>query len=416
MRLRHRKVLIPLILLIAAVNTAQAVRADEPVLPPQEKAPPALELQPTMAASMATIEKIIEAAVHNIATRYTLNEAQTRETDALMKREVHKFLKEHEAEVWPVIRDVLASKLGANPPSDAAELKRIGDAARPLTKLAKEAIFQANAEWRTYLTAEQQRMHDFDMAEMEKTFQDIDRNFADWAEGKPTGKGVFPTRDSVRGGPPIPPKPAQDGLPFGDFSIGFFETFVEQFIKDYLLDEGQIDSARSILKEFKDKANDFKKNNKADLVRLAAATKGAMQQRDMKRRAEVDAERKKLLEPVYELFAQMETRLRGLLDTQQLERYHANNRGLAPKSPEEASAQRTAENGVPSEVVRTAASSQASPVSPADSTNTGAKADPESSGAEKVGQAQEREKEKPEATKSPHPDGDSLNSQKNDKH
>ena len=55
-------------------------------------------------ATSATIERIIETAVRNIARRYNLNEAQTQKTDELWNREVRQFLREHEAEVWPAIR------------------------------------------------------------------------------------------------------------------------------------------------------------------------------------------------------------------------------------------------------------------------------------------------------------------------
>ncbi|MBI4717498.1 MAG: hypothetical protein HY763_06820 [Planctomycetes bacterium] len=339
--------------LAAVVSAAAAgvLSAAEPQPPKAGKAPApvassSLELQPTVAASMATIETILTNAVRGISARYNLNEAQTAETDALMKREVFKFLQDHEAEVWPLIRDLLAAQLGARPPSDVEEMKRIGAAAGPLAKLACDAIIRANKEWREILTPEQKKVHDFDMSEMEKTFEQIDRNFKDWAEGKPVEAPIFPATQPTAKGPPTPPKPVMQGLPRGPIlTDNVFENFVEQFIKDYLLDEGQIDSARSILKEYKDKVADFRSGNKDELGRLANAIKEATEQRDYKKRTDAEAERKKLLEPVYELFAQMESRLKGLLNSVQLERYEANKRALDTKGPKTAASEKPAEAG-----------------------------------------------------------------------
>ena len=84
----------------------------------QPKSAEAAQPRLSIPASAATIERIMDQAVRNIARRYNLNETQTKKTDELMKREVNRFLKEHEDEVWPVIRDLLISQFGAKPPQD----------------------------------------------------------------------------------------------------------------------------------------------------------------------------------------------------------------------------------------------------------------------------------------------------------
>lgn len=317
--------------------------------PKSAPSPTKVELQPTVSQSMATIETIIEVAVRNIAARYNLNEEQTRETDTLMKREVYRFLKEHESQVWPAIRDLLSSQLGAKPPSDPNELKRIGGAAAPLAKLAEEAIFRANEEWRTFLTPEQQKVHDFDLAEMKKNFQQIHQNFDSWAQGKVVEAPLFP-QQQVPGGPPTPPKP-REGVPIQEsFSDSHFDTYVEDFIKKYDLDQGQIDSARSILKETKEKTADFRKVNKNAFARLTATLREAIAARDTEKKAKVEKERQELLKPVHELFAQMDTRLVGLLNSAQLERYNEDQRDLPDKtakapSPKEVTPVKTTERG-----------------------------------------------------------------------
>lgn len=320
---------------VAGLTTAIAVAQDNPK-PADKPDQPGADAVATLASggtpASATVEKIMEQAVRNIARRYNLNEAQTIETDKLMKKEVQKFLKEHEAEVWPVIRDLIAAQFGGKPP-EATEAKRIGAAAKPLVGLAKEAILRGNQEWRMFLNTEQKAMHDYDLAEMEKQFQKIDKNFTDWSAGTPTDAGLFPPPAAADLSPPRPPKPGP-GLPDPEveiFRISIFATFVEEFIKENQLNQGQIDSARSILKEYETKANDFKKNKKEELAKVAGAQRAALEARDREKMAAAENERKKLLEPVQALIGEMEGRLKGLLTSAQLERY-TTRRAASPKT------------------------------------------------------------------------------------
>ncbi len=279
--------------------------------------------------TQATVEMIMNEAVKNIAKRYNLNEAQKQKTDEIMKRDVNKFLKEHEAQVWPIIRDLMAN--GFNPPSNPEDVKRIGRAATPLIKDVQKAILDGNKEWRQYLTPEQQAMHDYDLGEMDKQFVEAEKNFKSWSEGKPAGS-LFPPPPPPGRGPGTPRMP-QGGLPKPPapppepevqvFRESAFDTYVEDFIKQYELDPAQIDAARSILTEFKQKVGAYKESNRADFSRIANEQKAALDSKDRERIAKWDADRKKLLEPVYDLFREMGERLKALLTSSQLQRFAA---------------------------------------------------------------------------------------------
>ncbi len=288
----------------------------------------------TQLPTQATVEMIMNEAVKNIARRYNLNEAQKQKTDEIMKREVNKFLKEHEEAVWPIIRDLIASNFGANAPKSEEELKRIGKAAEPLLKLAKDAIYKGNDEWRKFLNEEQKVTHDYDMREMDKSFGQIEQNFHAWAEGKHVDGGIFPPPPADQS-PPMPRQP-KPGLPEPEVEIfiraTLFDTVVEEFIKENELDPAQIDAAKSILTEFKQKAADFKEANRAELTKVAASLKSATDSKDLDKIASSEAERKKLLQPVYELFPQMDERLKGLLTTTQLTK-HASRQGGGESKP-----------------------------------------------------------------------------------
>ncbi|MHC4695160.1 MAG: hypothetical protein ACYTFA_00280 [Planctomycetota bacterium] len=332
MRLRHRTNLAAVFVAFTAIPLCFAIDP-QPTETKQE------ELSvPTSPTATATIEQILETAVRNIARRYNLNEAQTQFTDEIMKMQVKKFLLEHEDEVWPVIRDLLSAQALGGPPDDVELMKRIGKAAGPLAELAQKAIFEANAEWRKILTDQQKELHDYDLAEMEKNFEGIYGRLKSWEQGKRTDQGIFPPAEPPGKGPRRPRKPPNEPLSEGPPVVHIniptlFDTFVEEFIKDYRLDESQIDTARSILKEFKAKANNIKNAKKHEFAKLAGETKKAIDDRNRAKLREVEAARKKLLEPVYELFTQMEGRLKGLLTTMQRERYSAANRAEPEAKP-----------------------------------------------------------------------------------
>lgn len=316
-----------LAMLLAVLGVATGLSAGEK----KKKAPPVSDsasatTKAAAKSSSATVDAIMETAVRNIGRRYNLNAAQLEKTHILMKREVYKFLQEHENNVWPLIRDLLKAQLGNKPPESAEDVMRIGKGAGPLAKLAEEAIVRANEEWRNYLTAEQRVTHDYDMKEMRKTFKSINENFENWAQGKPTGKSIFPDPQMAGVGPPRPPKPRGRKLPPPvDESILettiFFDTYVDEFITKYELDPGQVNAAHSILSEVKDQVAKFRAANYDELAAITRELLAAQKERDRKKIAQIEARRRGLLKQVYVLFAEMDGRLQSLLRTAQRERF-----------------------------------------------------------------------------------------------
>lgn len=287
----------------------------------------------------ATVERIMEQAVRNIGVRYNLNEAQAKETADLMRRDVYRFLKENENEVWPVIRDLLSSQLRT--PNDLDAMMRVGKAARPLLEKAAKAIFRGNDEWRSILTPDQQRMHEFDMEEMQRTFKEIDERFHQWEEGKGLANGpIFENPDLAGRQPGRPERPEGDKLPSGNGALTYtpehiFETIVKEFIRKYDLKQGQITAAKSILEEFKIKAVDFHNTNRAALAKVGAEQENALRQRDVAAIKKAAGDHKELLRPVYLLADQMQDRLKGLLETGQIDRHEGEQNKPAGQRPAE---------------------------------------------------------------------------------
>ena len=298
-----------------------------------------------MPAEYLNVEQILDVVVRNIAARYNLNEEQTSRTDDLMKREVYRFLQEHHDAVWPVVRELLKGQvIGQLPLDDPDEIKRLGRAAKPLAKLAQKAITDANMEWREWLSPEQKRLHDFDLDQMDRQFKGIHQNLDSWERGEPIRRNIFPPPEEYVKEPIHPARP-DPGIPKGKPDLpdqvgrvttdaDMFATYVEEFIKDYKLDPSQINSARSILKEFQNRATSYLETNKDALSRANAAQEAAVKKRDHKAIQEAEAARRELLEPVNGLFVKMDERLQALLTSAQKEE-SAEKKKSTPKEKTE---------------------------------------------------------------------------------
>ena len=319
------------VVVVAICLQVAGVRADAEDLKPKATE----SIQDLNTGDKATVERIMDTAVNNIARRYNLNKAQTDKTRDIMYRETYRFLREHEDQVWPLIRDFLSQQGLGQPPNSVEEMKRIGEAAGPMMELIREAIVRGNQEWRMFLTEEQKVMHDYDMQEIDRTFEKIDDNLDRWAQGDTGAGGIFPRAPLPSAGPAKPPRPPDDGLPEAVYDTIFepkrlFDAFVESFIKQYRLDQSQIDAARSILVEYKAKAVDFKSAHKADLKVIGAKWRAASEAGDRKLLLQAERDQKELLAPIHGMLGEMQNRLMALLTTSQKQQYAARTKKPAP--------------------------------------------------------------------------------------
>lgn len=305
-------------------------------------------------------------AVKNIGKRYSLNDIQLRQTDELMKREVRRFLIDHEAEVWPAIRSMISYGMGTKPPSDATEAERFAKDIKPIVELAQKAIFEANNEWREILTDDQKRVHDFDMREMRKTFDHIGSNLDQWESGNP-GQQIFPTPRRITSGPKKPVEPPiadtiKSNPVIKTLDPDILTSIVEQFIKEYSLDDGQMNAALSILAEFRTKAKSYQDSKRMEFRQVDREISDAIAARDIKARKSAEQKQRDLLRPFYEITKEMEGRLRGLLTSTQLARYNEINKtteGDADKNKPDAAKE---QDKVPAKKVTNKNSRPAKPV------------------------------------------------------
>lgn len=266
------------------------------------------------------VEAMVKQAAKNIGDRYNLNGNQRAETETMLVEEVGQFLDTH-PEVWPLIRDLTRLQIeGKAPEGEVA--KRLGEAAQPLLDEMKNAIVNGNMRWRSILTDEQKRMHDYDLKDIDRQFEKMNSNFSEMAEGKADKVKLFPEVTVDPDQPSTPPRPKTDFQPepapkTDEPQEDWWDGYVKNFISKYELDDGQSDAAWSILRECKERAKSYKNSKSAEFAKADERLKEA---RDPKLPPEVQRVKIRLWKqddvalkkPILDLFQELKDRLEAI--------------------------------------------------------------------------------------------------------
>jgi hypothetical protein len=287
------------------------------------------------------VEQLMNRAADNISARYNLNAWQRQQTREMLIRETTEFLNEHE-DIWPVVRDLARlQQQGVEPQGKIGQ--QLSAKVLPLLQEIEETIYEANERWRDILTEDQKRMHDHDLADMAKTFAKMDDNYRRMSEGQPGQPKIFPDRNDQAGAPKQPPKPVPsykaapiDPIKRVTPTEDAWDRYVEDFIRDFRLDDSQSDSAYSILKECKRRARDYRNGKRSEFAqvqdRIKDANRGNQSPnvRTAKLRVWKQIERK-LTQPIHDLFLELQTRLERIPTDAQ--RARARKLGRKTKAP-----------------------------------------------------------------------------------
>jgi len=275
------------------------------------------------------VDAILDQAVKNIAARYNLNDIQTAETAEMMNTRVKRFLDEHQDEVWPLIRDLAKFQRKGGAP-DPQEARRLGPVATKILNEAREEIFRSNEEWREILSPQQRQVHDYDMREMTKSFESMERNFGEWERGQTAPESIFPQPQRLPDEPPTPPKPEDGDIPpatpseQGSKFVSHLEAYLAKFISDYELTTTQVEAGTSILREIMDRTSAFQAAHDKELDEIKVNLTKAKTREE--RRALV-LERRRITGPLDDLFAEFKARLDQIPDQAQRERFDSRLRG-----------------------------------------------------------------------------------------
>ncbi len=213
--------------------------------------PPASKKNPYIGSPLQWgVEPIIDNYISQMTRYYNLTPDQEEYTRQLLTQRVKRFLNDYEKDVRSLFAEYWYLQRRGEAPSveEAKDLARRGG---PLVAAIKKEILDGNQKWREILDENQRKIHDRDLADMNKTFDDLEQKLDRW------GKGIVePTEGKVGPRPkPIPPEDAWDYR-------------VNSFIAEYNLDAGQQGTARSILRELKDEAKRYRERNQEKLTAL----------------------------------------------------------------------------------------------------------------------------------------------------
>jgi hypothetical protein len=213
----------------------------------------------------------------------------------------------------------------------------------------REEIFRGNMEWREVLNEEQKKLHDRDLNQMTKWFENVEGGLDRWAGGD-----VRPA--DVAGRLSKRPQAVRVGR-----MEDAWDYYVRHFIQMYQLDEGQQQVAYSILRDLKTKANRYRESHKerfdqieAEKAKIEEARPKEMSkdERDayFKRYAELNRQRERAEKPLADLFDQLRRQLETIPTAdqrrarrEQMDRLKARSDNKAVTRPADVTTQPVAE-------------------------------------------------------------------------
>ena len=304
--------------IIAALATTAPVLGQDDKAKPEKAKPTALtHPQSPMLWDVGTM---MEQAVQQISKRYSLSPAQEEYTRMLLKRRVGEFLDEHESEVRQLLQESFDMRTGRIK-ADKVTLQIWSERAMPLYEKAADAILEGNKQWGDILTEDQKRVHDGDMALMVRGFDGMKKTLGDWSEGK--GRPLNPIKT------PNPNKPNQNVKTGAGVSENpgpvqrvhvedNWFSYVQMFIRTFSLDQSAKNSAeKKIYKEQFNKAKRYRQSRAAEFNRIKKRM-ASLGKRDFKEREKLRNQKNQMERRVYDIFIQMDKRLKKLTTAQQI--------------------------------------------------------------------------------------------------
>jgi len=209
-----------------------------------------------------SVDPIINTYVSSLARVYNLNQDQEEYTRQLLTQRVKKFMGDYEQDVRSLFAEYfyLVSNGESPTPEMAKDLAKRGG---PLVEAMKKEIIDGNMKWREILDEKQRKQHDRDLEMMDKQFRQIEETFDRWSQGKVSPSDLGATTVPK----PVVPKLIED----------MWELKVNSFIREYNLDAGQQQTARSILRELRAEADRYREKRKEEFARMDAKFKEVYQ-------------------------------------------------------------------------------------------------------------------------------------------
>jgi hypothetical protein len=274
------------------------------------------------------VDSIITRCAENVCRRYNLNDEQCDQTHKIFEAEVNEFIDDNAQELWPLMRDMIQIQNGKLPSAESAQA--FAKRALPLMGKIENAIKDANNRWSEILTDEQKELWDWDMNQMDGTFSQIVDNVKEVEKGNQNMKQLIPSTPAKGPGMPSRPSKPKPGIPSLRDDLrpeDEWSTYVRQFIEDYELDESQSSSARAILADLLEQADNYRESRKSE---FESAERDAQDifGKDRATQMAADDRLKKLNEPLKKYREQLEQRLNSIPRDAQRAKFENSGRSV----------------------------------------------------------------------------------------
>jgi len=251
-----------------------------------------------------SVNTVIDGYIQQMTRYYNLTPQQQDYTRELMGQRVKRFLEINETDVRWLAAEIFDYQLKRElPPPEIA--KEWASRARPLMAAIRREVLDGNMKWREVLNDQQKQQHDNDLQLMKKEFDSYDKKIDRWSKGEVL-PGDFPGAISNE---PRTIRKSEDA----------WEYYVRNFIQVYNLNDGQKQTAYSILRQLREEAARYRESHKEDYAQLekedAEASKAVPTTQPEKLKASIDStklrtdHRRELDKPIAEMFERLKTQL-----------------------------------------------------------------------------------------------------------
>ena len=259
-----------------------------------------------------SVETILNTYVQQMTQYYHLTPAQQEYTKDLLAQRVKRFLHDYEKDVRWLAAEMWDYQLKREmPPAEIA--KEWGLRAKPLMSAIRQEIIDGNMKWREILTDEQLKQHDRDLQLMNKQFDEWERKLDRWSKGD-VQAADFPGTLSQS---PRTVRRSEDA----------WEYYVRNFVTMYNLDEGQRQTAYSILRTLREEAARYRDAHKEEYARIDAGETEASNtakksdpeeiKKAIERNSQRMTQRRDLDKPIAAMFVRLKTQLNEIPTAEQ---------------------------------------------------------------------------------------------------
>ena len=270
---------------------------------------------------------MMENATLGISRRYNLSSEQEEYTRVLLRERTLRFLEVYEDEMRGLLKELFVQQMSGQPPSPE-QAKEWGQRAKPLLDESKRAILEGNMEWRDILTDEQVKTHDLDLKLMDANFRMLENRFVRWEQGqfRPGDWLGAGGRQPQAANQNPPRRPQTSEVPaVTEQNEDYWELYVKKFIRDYRLDETQRTAALAILKDCRDKAEQYRVTRKDEFDKAKAQLRAAMANKEVAEIRKAGQRIRDLERHINVLFEELKGRLESLPTDAQRQAHEARS-------------------------------------------------------------------------------------------